>query len=133
MIAYLQYQPTGAGYLHYETLSGFRTRQACGFLCLPFFQVINSDRKTPITPEDIENLKETIKMTSSKIDGRTAGIDTIGRVLSENTETIQADDLVNVGWLLRVGASTIDGLRYTESQANSIMTCRRVETGEESS
>lgn len=92
------------------------------FLCLPSSQVINSDRKTPITPEDIENLKETIKMTSSEIGGRTVGIDTIGRILSENTETIQADDLVNVGWLLRVGASTIDGLRYTESQANSIMT-----------
>lgn len=76
----------------------------------------------PETPEDITRLLDISSSAESGIAAFTTGIAAIGNVLSQEATSIPDEDIVNLGWLLSSLASAVDGLRYIETQADSILT-----------
>lgn len=76
----------------------------------------------PETPEDVKRLLGISSSAEGEIAAFITGIAAIGNVLSQEATSIPDEDIVKLGWLLSALASTVDGLRYVEAQADSILT-----------
>lgn len=75
----------------------------------------------PQTSEDAKRFLEISVQVQGEIAALTAGIAAIGNIFSDVAHMIQDEETVNIGWLLSNLASTVDGLRYVESQADSLL------------
>lgn len=94
---------------------------------LPLVPIISSSADTLATSEDIKRLEEISHAACVEIDGLMAGISVLGEIISiaaiESAE-VHKDRIIQLSRLVDIAASTVDGLRFIESEANSILANR---------
>jgi hypothetical protein len=98
----------------------------------PSVSIISTGIETPASPEDIKRLEEISYTVGTEIDSLVTGISAVAEIISisamEDAET-HKDRIIYLSGLVDIAASTVDGLRYIENQADSILAHRkRVDT-----
>ncbi len=88
---------------------------------LPCNPVINTPCTTPISNEERKKLGKLLSPLSDEVAGMMAGMASIGDILCANAGQIDKEDLVNVGWLISILSSTVDGLLFISNEGEAIL------------
>ncbi|MEW8025800.1 MAG: hypothetical protein AB2803_19100 [Candidatus Thiodiazotropha sp.] len=102
---------------------------------LPTVPVLCSATWDQVTPEEIEKLSSISEMVEAEAGSLMTGVTELSRIISEvaiDDVVANQDRIIYLSCLQDVALSTIDGLRFIESEANAILARHKQAAGGES-
>ncbi|MCU7806055.1 MAG: hypothetical protein KZQ96_23005 [Candidatus Thiodiazotropha sp. (ex Lucinoma borealis)] len=100
---------------------------------LPSVPVLCSGTRDQVTPEEIETLSSISNMIEEEAVSLMIGVSELSRIISEaalDDVAANQDRIIFLSCMQDVAISTVDGLRFIESEADAILARFRAEGGE---